>query len=260
MFMSIIARKNRPAFGLLLLLLPLLASVSAFGQAKAFKWDEEMCSYTASYDSRKYTEAQLRNTLSMLRPGAGAEPGRPDISLHVWKYEDIAKLDIEGYDRQYERRSKRLKELDIVKQPYWENLRQEMLLEMQQDHQLARLTAIANTRPEVINDYPRAESCKLKYAGPLVEGGEALVDAWRQVNLASQKVNADPKRLQDRFDTQNASPDRMKFALLETMAFGWWNCAVALIERPKSFENGAADREFKKLFTRVKETCEEDGP
>lgn len=257
--MSIIARKNRPAFGLLLLLLPLLASVSAFGQLKTFKWDDDMCSYTSTYDARRYNETQLRNTLSMLRPGAGAETG-PEISLHVWKYEDIAKLDIEGYDRQYERRLKRLKELDIVKTPYWENLRTQMISELGQMHELSRLTAIAYTRPEVINGYPRAESCKLKYAGPIIQGGEALVDAWREVNLASQKVNADPKRLQDRFDTQNASPDRMKFALLETMAFGWWNCAIISIDRPKSLENGAADREFRKLFTRVKETCEEDGP
>jgi hypothetical protein len=41
------------------------------------------------------------------------------------------------------------------------------------------------------------------------------------------------------------------------MAFGWWNCANEFIERPEQASDGTAEKEFRKLFTRVKEVCDE---
>lgn len=241
-------------------LLPLFAAAvmltfasSASAQSKTFRWDDELCTRTGTYDARKYTEPQLRNTLSLFLPQAiGAQ-----VDLHVWKYEDIARLDVEGYERQYKERIKKLRELDIVKTPYWERLRQDRLKEMEQVYELTHTTTIAYTRPEVLRDYPRATACKARFAGPIIAGGEDLVKAWRSVNLASQKVNVSPRHLQERFDRENASPDRLRFALVETMNFGWWNCAVALIEHPKQVEGYEAEREFRKLFTRVREKCDE---
>lgn len=239
---------------ILLLLLLLLTCVSVVhAQPRTFKWTNELCEMTGTYDSKKYTAAQLRNTLTLF----GAAAPRIDFNATVWKYDEIAKLDTAALDREYEQKSKMIRELDIVRLPYWEKLRQATLKELQQYYELSKVTARAYTRPQAINEYPRAESCKLKYAGPMIAGGESLVAAWRQVNLASQKVNASPKVLQERFDRENGSPDRLKFALVETMSFGWWNCANETIERPEQSSNGAAEKEFRKLFTRVKEVCDE---
>lgn len=237
----------------LLLLLLLIAPANAEAQLKTFKWTSELCEMTGTYDSKKHTEKQLRDTLKLIGP----EAPRIDFDATVWKYEDIAKLDLAVLDREYEQKSKTVRELDIVKLPYWENLRQATLKELRQVYELSRTTAQAYTRPATIRDYPRAERCKLKYADAIAAGGEDLVAAWRDVNLASQKVNGSPQRLQERFDRENASPDRLKFAIVETMAFGWWNCANAEIERPESASDGSADKEFRKLFRRVKEVCDE---
>ena len=244
---------GRFGVGLASLVYLIIAFSNAPAQTRSFKWDTELCSVTGTYDAKKYSETQLRNTLSLFT----FTDSEADVSMTVWKYEDIAKLDIAAYRRQYEQRSRRLRELDIVRSPYWESLRQERLKEMEQVYELTRTTAVAYTKPEVLKDFPRAETCKMKYARPLIAGGDSLVNAWREVNLSSQKVNADPKRLQDRFDRENASPDRLKFALVETMNFGWWNCAVALVERPQRANDGGADEEFRKLFKRVRQTCDE---
>jgi hypothetical protein len=234
-------------------LLILTCAVAANAQPRTFKWTTELCEVTGTYNSKKYTAAQLRDTLKLF----GASSPRIDFQATVWKHEEIAKLDITALDREYEQKSKMIRELNIVKVPFWENLRQATLKEMQQYYELSKVTAGAYTQPEVIKAYPSAESCKLKYAGPLVAGGERLVAAWREVNLASQKVNADPGRLQQQFDRENASPDRLKLALVETMSFGWWNCANEFIESPKQASDGTAEKEFRKLFIRMRERCDE---
>jgi hypothetical protein len=228
-------------------------AASASAQVKTLKWDTELCSMSGTYDSSKYTETQLRNTLMLF----GVAQPRLSLNLHVWKYEDIAKLDIAAFDREYEQKSKQLRELDIVKVPFWQRLRQDLLKEMEQVYQLERTTASAWTRPEALRDYPGAASCKAKYAGPIIAGGDDLVRVWREVNLDSQKKNADPQRLQRQFDLQNASPDRLKYALVETMVYGWGNCANAFVQRPLRASDGTADREFRKLFRKIRERCDE---
>jgi hypothetical protein len=237
----------------ILFLLILICTATANAQLRTFKWTTEVCDLTGTYNARKYTAVQLRNTLTLLGPNAP----RIDFQAAVWKYDEIAKLDLASLEREYEQKSRMIRELNIVKFPFWENLREGLLKELEQYYKLSKTTAQAYTRPEVIRQYPRAQSCKMKYAGPLIAGGESLIAAWRQVNLASQKVNADPKRLQQEFDRQNASPDRLKFALVETMAFGWWNCANEFVERPAAANDGTAEREFRKLFTKVRERCDE---
>jgi len=252
--MSIIARmRSRWGFYVWVVLLVAALSLQAFPQAKVFKWETELCMMTGTYDPAKYTEAQLRNTLMLFGPG---QIGL-GVGLQVWEFADIAKIDLAAWDKEYEQKSKKLRAMDIVKVPYFESLRRDLLKELEQVHRLTRTTAIAYTRPEVINDYPRAEACKAKYAAPLIAGGEDLVKVWREVNLASQKRNADPKSLQNRFDRENASPDRLKFALVETMNFGWWNCANDTIERAERAHDGTTEKEFRKLFRRVKEMCDE---
>ncbi|MCC7306589.1 MAG: hypothetical protein IT173_03420 [Acidobacteria bacterium] len=237
----------------ILFLFILAVAIPVSAQIKTFKWQSELCDLSGTYDAKKYTPAQLRNTLTLF----GANAPRIDFSAAVWRYDEIAGLDLAALDREYEQKSKIIRDLNIVKVPFWERLRQAELKEMQEYYELSKITAQAYTDPNVINSYPRAESCKMKYAGPLIAGGEKLIEAWRRVNLDSQKRNADPKRLQDIWDQQNASPDRLKYARVETMAFGWWNCANALLPHDDAANDGTADAEYKKLFKRVRQRCDE---
>jgi hypothetical protein len=228
-------------------------ALPASAQIKTFKWQSELCDLTGTYDSKKHTPTQLRNTLLLF----GANAPRLEFNATVWKYTDIDGLDVNALDREYEQRSKLIRELDIVKVRFWRDLRLATLKELRQYHELSRSTAQAYRRPEILKDYPRAEACKVKYAEPLRLGGEKLIAAWREVNRASQEVNSDPLALQQRWDRENASPDRLQFALVETMAFGWWNCANGYIERSGQASDGTAEKEYRKLFVRVKEVCEE---
>jgi hypothetical protein len=164
--------------------------------------------------------------------------------------EEIKNLDVAALDREYNLKSVELKKLNIVKSPYWEALRQRKLKELAQVYRLSRTTMLAFENPGVIKKHSFADFCIRKYSDSLINGGEALLRVWREVNEASRKVNADPDRLRKIFESQSTSPDKYKYARIEVMTFGWWNCANEFIEYEQNYDRH--EDEFKKLFTRLR--------
>lgn len=242
-------RKLRTRLQLLILIIITAAAGSAFGQTRSFKWETELCIHTGKYDSKKYTEQQLRNTVRMFH----LDEFRLSTNSTVWKYEEIADLDIAGLEKEYKEKSESLSALDIVKTPYWETVRRDKLRSMKENYELYRVTMLGYKDPKILRTYSGAETCKLNYAEPIIAGGASLINAWRKVNKDSQSRNADPARLQREFDAENASSDRFKFALVETMAFGWHNCVNATFP----IDDRDLHTEFEKLFTNVKSECDE---
>jgi hypothetical protein len=230
----------------------LLCAVPIYAQNAAFKWNDELCEYHGTYNAKKYTQAQLRNT-NRLWNGLGFSLEAPAT---VFTLADLPTLSVAKLDREYKAKSAELAALNIVKTPYWERLRAAKMAELKQVYELSRLTIMGHTNPSVLNQLNGSESCKTKYAAPLNAGGDALLRAWLMVNEDSRAKNSDPDRLKRIFDEQYASPDRMKYALIEVMTFGWWNCANDAIRYVEY--DGSQEREFKKLFVRVKEVdCDE---
>ncbi len=231
----------------------LILTIFSSAQVKTFRWNTEFCEFSGTYDSKKYTEGQLRDTIKLFEHGDLSM----DYNATVWKYEDIAKLDIIALDREFEQKTAAVKALNIVKVPYWENVRQAKLKEIEQVYQLSRVTMQAYTKPAVLRGYTRAADCKTRYAESIISG-DRLLKTWLEVNTESRKNNADPARIKSIFDEQNASPDRLKFALVETMSFGWWNCANMHIEYDDAASDGTHEAQFRKLFRRVREIrCDE---
>ena len=227
-----------------------LLFVSAFhAQTKVFKWNDEVCEYEGTYDLKKYTLNQIRNTQRLLSYDGFR---LSSTNATVWNYEEIAKLDIAAVDREYKDIVDELEHLEYVSTPYTDSVRNAKLNEARELYRLVRTTMTAYTDPAVLREYPGAEACRISYGEPIIAGGDKLIAAWRKVNLGSQSRNDDPQRLQKRWEEQNASPDRLKFALVETMSFGWWNCANDLIPRSDVNISDRAAREFKRLFIRVK--------
>lgn len=232
----------------------MVLSATAAAQRGMLRWNTELCEFSGTYNARKYSAAQLRNTLKLFSPG---EFGL-NVDATVWRFEDIGALDVAKLDRQYEAVMADLKSLEIVKSPYWESVRQKKINEINEVYRLSRVTMQAYTKPAVLRDYQGAEVCKANFAEPLIAGGDRLLSAWRGVNEDSRARNADPDRLRRIFDEQNVSRDRLRFARVEVMSFGWWNCANNFIEYEDGMAGVRHEREFKKLFTRVRTVrCDE---
>lgn len=229
-----------------------LAAVCAAAQTRTFKWTDELCEYSGTYDARKVTAKQLQNTYDLLLT--------PDASFAadaaVFQIEDIARLDVAKLDAEYAKRSAALKTADIVKKPYWQNLRAKKLKILEQTYRLARVEMLAFNEPSALTQYKDAPACSTRYADPLIAGGDSLLAAWVEVNQASRKVNADPERVRRVYEEKLASNDRMRYAFIEVMGFGFHNCANQLIDYVTL--DGSQAAEFKKLFKSVKTiSCDE---
>ncbi len=226
--------------------------MAAYAQTKQFRWTTELCEFEGSYDAKKYSDAQLKNTVKLFAAGNF----QIQTEATVWKHEDINKLNVAALDKEYESKSTALKKLNIVKSAYWEALRERKLKELKQIYELSRLTMLGYNEPLRLKEAAFAESCVVKYANSLINGGDELLATWKRVNEDTRRKNSDPERIKKIFEAEYDSPDRLKFARVEVMSFGFWNCANELIEREEYGE--MHEEEFKKLFKRTKTiACDE---
>jgi hypothetical protein len=233
----------------------LICSGSLFAQTKTFKWDSVLCGYEGTYDSSKYTETQLKNTQELMASIGSislftdATAGKPD---------EVQNLSVEKLEKEYREKSSRLKSLELVRSDFWENIRQRKLKEIEQWYELKKITIQAYQNPALLKNFKQAEFCLNFYAEPLIQGGDYLAATWLKVNMDSRSKNASPQRLKGIFDSQNISPERLQYARVEVMRFGWWNCAIRaldMIDSPDEFLE--IEKNFKGLFKSIKEECDE---
>lgn len=243
---------NRSFHILLLVLSVAVLSSGAVAQLKNFTWDDGLCSYRGLYDPKKYSEAELRNTVKLFDPN---EFNLITHSTAVFRPSDIGRLDVAKFDSVYRDMSANLAGLKIVKMSYFEELRRAKLKEMEQVWQLNRTTMLAFDDPLKLNEYTAAPACNQRLAGPLAKGGDDLMSAWLSVNMDMRAKNSDPERLRREFESKKASPERDLHARVDVLTFGWYNCANELIDYTPY--DGKASEQFQKLLSRVRGQCDE---
>ncbi len=231
----------------------ILFDTNASAQTKKFSWETELCEFEGTYDSSKYTDTQLKNTYEMLRNLSVILLETEQLAR---SYEEIDQLDAAALDEEYKTKYAKLKNLDIVKTEFFENMRQRGLKELKDFYQLSRATMLSYKNPAALKEYTNAEVCTEKYAVPLIAGGDELLNIWKEVNLDIRSKNGSPKTTKEIFDKQFASPDRLKFARLEVTIYGWYNCAVGANNSPGDYNEHLEN--FNKLFKTVKKIeCDE---
>jgi hypothetical protein len=225
----------------------------SFGQNKTFTWQDELCEYRGSYDSKKYTEQQLTDTYKLVN---GYELGL-NYNAAVFRLDAIPELDVNELDREYKEKRQIILSLKIINSPYWEAVRKAKLSELEQYYALSRPTLLAYTEPKNLKDYKGAEECKIKFAEPIMAGGSKLLTAWRKQNEIARTRNGDPERVRKEFEAQLASPRKYEYARLEMLTFGWWNCVNATIVQDTGSQDGTHQKQFAKLFKKVTSKCDE---
>ena len=108
------------------MLVILSTTPTLLAQIRPFKWEDEMCSYTATYDAKRYSEKQLRNTARLITFGHFELTYFP----MVVKYADIDSLDVAKLDDEYGKKIAELKGLELVPGQYWEHVRQKRIKEI----------------------------------------------------------------------------------------------------------------------------------
>ena len=238
-------------FTFAILILPLLLTSVSFGQSKKFRWSAGMCEFEGTFNTKKYSATQLKDTAKLIGDNLGLDTSAGT----VWKFDEIKSLNFEPVEARYQQKVKELKGLKIVIVPFWEERRTQLLRELEQYYFLIKFTMASYTDPKALLGYKYADSCIAKYAQPLIDGGNPLFKVWEEVNVKSRRTNASPERIKKLFDEQRKSAEAENFARIEVTAFGWWNCANALVDQGVDYS--IREKNFKKLFIRVRTiSCE----
>ncbi len=233
-------------------------NLEGYAQTKKFKWSYGLCEHEGTYDSAKYTEKQLFDTEKLTYP-------HPELSLSYnatpFTLENIDKLDVKILDAEYRKRLKEWENLDLVKGELWEKLRQRYIENLKEDYQRSRAAVLAYKNPAALREIKTLNICEKQFTNPLIAGGDYLLTTWLKLNMDQRVDNADPEFIKNRYEQRFASPDRLRYARLEVMAFGWWNCAILTdtdgnYSCETDFRQDYTD-EFSKLFKNVESECDE---
>lgn len=232
-----------------LLLFLIWVSTTGFAQTKKFEFEDGLCAYVGTYSTQKYTQTELQNTFDHIVYSTYIH-----TESTAWKLQDIPKLSIAELEAECNSRLAQLDTLDIVDTEFWENARKMRIREISETCELKALTIIAYTRPDTLLTFSQKDSLSSFYRDALINGGDQLLEAWKVLNETKKIHNGSPEKLQAKFDTQFNSAQKMAYAQLEVMQFGWWNTANSLIYRDQTEDLW---NEFEKLFIRFKSVCDD---
>ena len=130
-----------------------------------------------------------------------------------------------------------------------------MLAELEGSYQLRKITIEAYKDPQVLLNNQFTNYCK-QYAEALSSNDSTKrLSTWKKLAEEQKEKNGNPEFFMKNFQEKFNSANKLVYAKIELMAFGWWNCANHQI--PHIDRDGGMEEEFNKLFTNIKSACDE---
>ncbi|MGJ1363012.1 hypothetical protein ACR79B_12540 [Sphingobacterium spiritivorum] len=239
-------------FKLFLSLFLCLFFSTAFAQHKKFKFIDELCEYEGTYDSKKYTEQQLKDTYNLYY----GESWLLSAADHRHRSKPTEQV-LSELKTEYQTKRAKLKGFQLVKNPVFISFRDSLILSMDQEYLAKSALVKALKDPKALLEYKAPDSCAINYTKPLVEGGEALLKAYEVLTKYQMKNNGDPQRLYNIYLENIQSSKKYESAFKEVLIYGWWNCVNHFIPRPTY--DARFSENYHKLFIKV-DTLDCDEP
>lgn len=231
-------------------LLLVFLRIETFSQKAQYNYETDFCTCTGTFDSTKYSRTQLENTLNLLW---NTEPIHTDATartLNKANEPDLGSLISECNNRLHE-----LNSVKFINNKFWTKIKEDRIAEIESTCRLREYTILAWNNPDTLLSYNVVDSTCIYYRDALIDGGEEMIQAWICLNERMKRNNGDPGKVQRKFDEKFTSINRLDYARLDLMTYGWWNSANHLILHVNA--GGDFESEFKKLFTKVKCNCDE---
>jgi len=216
-----------------------------------YKWEDDLCEYTAKYDSATVSHKQLQNTLDLC-----CHSSRFTIQTKTTAYSqiiEINQLNIDSLDCECARKLMDLKSLDILNTNYFKDIKTQTIAELELDCKFERLAMLAYKYPDTLNFVENPVECQ-KYINALIVGGEELLKVWKEFHVYYTAKYGENKIADEEFEKNYSSIDRFKYAQIDLITYGWWNCINQTIPRAK---NDNFHDEFIKNLIDIKEKCTE---
>jgi hypothetical protein len=190
---------------------------------QTFTWQDEVCENTGTYPAGAYTQRQLRDTYQLVN---GFQLTTTVVPFQLSRYNDAffsqAARDL---THEHDSLAAALHGLQVVPSPYWRNIKRLRELELAEEYAIDHATLEGYFHPDTWLSNAYYTHCA-DYATALASTDSAVViSAWRKLVDAQKVNNGVPQSLEAAFRAQLASPERMRYAKVALMTFGWSNSA-----------------------------------
>jgi len=216
----------------------------------SFEWQSDMCFNKGYYLSSKYTEKEIKDTHDLWMKAVQLF----STNTTAFRPESIDQLDTLKLIKEYNEIANFLNNCKPVDTPFWNDLVASEKKVKEKEFYLEKLKMQAYENPSVllVNKYSKPD-CD-KYLNALTSDDEQLLlDTWMQ--WAKEKAIKDNNSmLIGRTEENYQSPQRLIYARIDLITFGWWNCMNQYIDRA---DYTKLQNEFDKMFIRVERDCEE---
>ncbi len=213
-----------------------------------FMYSDEMCSYTGKYNPKKISEEEIQNTLDKL-----IFPSYIETNSTAWELEDVDELDLDALKEECATKLNDLETLEFATTENLVRLKESRIRELNETCNVKMLTIIAYENPDTLMSFETEDEQVNLFRNGLIKGGDTLIEAWQEVVRIKKSKNAYPERIQAEFEEQFNSPQKLQYARLTVMMFGWWNHVNHLIyHTPSEYYSG----QFDQLFSKMEQECD----
>ncbi|MGL5159850.1 MAG: hypothetical protein ACRC79_13770, partial [Acinetobacter junii] len=109
-----------------------------------FSWQNELCEYKGVYDTNKFTVNQLNDTIKMMQSRHSTQLNSKSYAFHP---DDIAKINLIAIQEEYKVQKKALNNLHPLPIKEFQQLKNDLIQNLDQEYQHNYLTALAFTQP-----------------------------------------------------------------------------------------------------------------
>ncbi len=216
-----------------------------------FDFSVEFCSYQGYFDSTIYSRSQIRSCIRLLN-----EAQTWIIRSSVFTLKEKERVDLYGLWRDYKDQYTELMALDLPQNGNWQSLRDSAILNLKQSYRKQRIyyMALKHDKYELLDRFWARDSTIDRYRKGLQGNWEELQALHEDHTRKKAALNANPKRIWQKFKEQRYSDDWIPLTQIELMTYGWYNAANKYIDY---FEGYQHMDELKSLFVKLEEECEE---
>lgn len=221
----------------------LIAPFFSFGQTNTFEWGEGLTTNIGKFDTSKYSLNEIETIYNYLHT-----PSSQMFTVGtIWKIEQMDTATTAPIEHYYQKSMRVLESMKIPSGLFWDSLLQLRKREIYEVCEDNKLFVLAIHNPSILY-----ENYQTKCAEEIIAlNGDSLqlLQAWYKLKERQKLNNCCPDKLEKEYQFKFRSKDKLKYARLELMQYGWGNCMNQFVYHPTDYLR--IEQEFQKLFVSV---------
>lgn len=246
-----------------LIAVSVLLTVPSIATAEVYKWQDDLCDMKGSFDNKKYSAKQIKNSHLVLDRLTRLNLESFSSPMSVDALDKLSMKDLDVSTEEYKQVKRDTERLDVV--PEAKGYKRNLLKTIDAEYEKDRLVILGYLNPsEALKQSP--QMCK-NYIEPFMQNEAAVQNRWKQFVeeqiLETSEYGADELERYRKIATQRYQEEKVsnsaKYARINLITFGFGNCVndqVYHADSEKVFNN--YNQLNKTIFGKsLKMVCEE---